>query len=50
MFVLSRIIIRQSFIEKPVYLMRPKSRPHILERLENGNWDIFGDIKKPFKF
>lgn len=26
-------------------LMRPKSRTHILERLENGNWDIFGDIK-----
>lgn len=26
-------------------LMRPKSRTHILERLENGDWDILGDIK-----
>ncbi len=41
---------RQSFIEKPVYLMRPKSRTYILDRLENGNSkekiDVINNVQK----
>lgn len=41
---------RQSFIEKPVYLMRPKRRTYILDRLENGNSkekiDVINNVQK----